>query len=167
MYDNIKQKSMYVFLIVFFIGSFIFFFVTTKTTSKNKQTSDKDYFSNVHYKIYGKIHSYTYLGGVTYTLKLNIDSVHFYKNTLPKESDFIGLYSKKDNLAILNATFNLDSCYSKNETLPKAAIDVVIDSKMKTIRYLTESKSDVVELRIFDLYDNYLKDLESDEMIRW
>lgn len=93
--NNMKHKSTYLFLMLFLISGFVFFFVMTKTTNTNKQTNDRNYFSKIHYKIYGKIHSYTYLGGVIYTIHLNLDSAHFYRNTLSNESNFIGLYSKK------------------------------------------------------------------------
>jgi len=150
------------FLIAFFTWAILF-----SNYSDKKEVKDKAiYFSKVSYTISGKMGSYRPLGGIVYLLEIDVDSITIPKNYLSKKDDFIGLYSKKPNKVYLNAYLESGECNTfkeiRNDTLPY----VKINSSKKIIQYIGKTIS-TEELRYFNLYKNYLSEIETNEMIRF
>ena len=160
------KKINIVFAVVFIIvGGTYFTYLFINGGRHYREEQDK-YFSKVEYYFSGKMHSYRLLGGVTYLIEIDVDSVSFTKNNISYKNDFVGLYSETQGKIFFNADFDTDTHTNKSvvsDTLPY----VRVNSSNRTIEYITDKETIIETLNVSGFYLRDLKKTETKEMIRF
>ena len=151
-------------VIVVVILGLIFLFMADKNNYHKEQDI---YFEKEEYYFCGQMVSYKLLGGVTYLIEIDVDSVLFIKNDISSENDFVGLYSEKQKKILFNADLTIDENTDKNavsEGLPY----VRVKSSNRTVEYIINKETTVYGmLDVSNFYKRGLKKKETEDMIRF
>ncbi len=154
--------SIFLGAIGFISTAIVFFWHGTKKYEREQN----EYFSKVEYLIEGQIVASKLLGGGTYFIEIDIDTIAIPKNNLSKSDDFVGLYDPEKNKVYVIASDNLGQCSYElisSDTLPY----IKISSERREILYIRQDTSFIDLLMTHNIYrDEFLK-MQTIDMVRF
>lgn len=154
--------SIFLGAIGFISTAIVFFWHGTKKYERDQN----EYFSKVEYLIEGQIVASRLLGGGTYFMEIDIDTIAIPKNNLSKSDDFVGLYDPEKSKVYIIACDGLGQrSYEqiRGDTLPY----IKINSERREILYIRQDTSHIDFLQSNDIYKDELLKMQTIDMVRF
>ncbi len=110
------------------LGLIILTFLYSSITYENNQDN---YFSKSSYTLTGKIIDSKHLGGVSYLMKIQVETMDLHRNELGQFDDFAGIYDRESNTAYM--VNDVDNSLLEKEL--KKFPDIKIYSADRKVKY--------------------------------